>query len=237
MAHHKMHVCVLGVLEANKVFWQNVPAITAARNQLSTGIKFVTTLQEAQAGITTGITGDKKSVRRQLCESAVLVGGAVAALADSQNNHELYDTVDFTLPALLHESEENCKAHCANILKAGTANLAALVAVQSLAQTDLDALQTLVTAFDLILTRPRQAKVDNKGATDLIPTALLANDRTLERQLDKLMERYRNTQPVFFQAYQAARVIVDIGAHPSQTEEPPAPTASAPLPPPAQPTP
>ena len=178
-------------------------------------------LQQIQGNVITGIAGDKFVARQRLAESAGLVAGAVAAYADKQNNQELFAAVDFTVPALLRGAEQDCETHCANILKAGTANLAAMAAEQSLTQDDLDTLEVRLKAFSKLLPKPRQAKSDTKGATDQLPVALLANDRTLERQLDKLVERFRNTNPDFFHAYHVARMIVDPGSHPDRTDEPP----------------
>lgn len=218
MAHHKMHESVLGVLDTNNSIWQGSAAFTAARNQLNTGNEYVVTLQQTQGNVITGVTEDKAVVRRRLAEAAVLVAGAVASYADSQDNHELFAAVDFTVADLMHGPEEACETNCANILKAGTDNLAAMAAAQTLTQADLDALQAQVDAFGAILTRPRQAKAATKAATDQLPTALLANDRTLERQLDRLMEKYRKSNADFFQAYQVARVIVDPGSHLTQEQ-------------------
>ena len=216
MAHRKMQGVVLGVLDANTAIWQANVALTAARNQLDTGIKYVDSLQTTQAGVTTGVTQDKTTIRQNLAAAAVIVAGAVAAYADSQNNHELFAKVDFTAADLTHGAEEKCQTNCANILQIGKDNLAALVANNTLAQSDLDTLETQLTAFGGIAAKPRQAKAGTKSATNQLPAALLANDRTLERQLDKLMEKYRVTNPDFYQAYQVARIIVDIGAHPNK---------------------
>ena len=216
MAHRKMQGVVLGVLDANTAIWQANVALTAARNQLDTGIKYVDSLQKSQAGVTTGITEDKTTIRQRLAAAAVVVAGAVAAYADSQNNHELFAEVDFTAADLTHGAEEKCQTNCANILQIGKDNLAAITPSGTLAQSDLDTLETESDAFGTILTKPRQAKAGTKSATNQLPAALLANDRTLERQLDKLMEKYRVSNPDFYQKYQVARIIVDIGAHPSK---------------------
>ena len=51
----------------------------------------------------------------------------------------------------------------------GTANLAVLVAVKSLAQTDLDDLAAKIKAFTTALTTPRQVRTKTKDATDQMP--------------------------------------------------------------------
>lgn len=225
-SHLKMLVAVLGVLDKFKTIWQAVTAFAAARTDLSAAIDAVNAEELKQAGLTTGITQNKRLARQAMCNAAALVGGAVAAWADQQDNHELFNTVDFSAPDLLHQTEQDCATHCQAILDAGTANLAALSAGQTLAQTDLDDLTAKIKAFKDLLTKPREAKAITKGATDLLPEKLDAGDRILERQIDRLMERYKTSNADFYGAYQVARVIVDAGGG-SGTPPTPPPTPPA----------
>jgi hypothetical protein len=157
-----------------------------------------------------------------------VVGGAVAAYADKQNNHELFAAVDFSAPDLLHQSEAECVTNCTAILNAGTENIAALTASKHLAQTDLDDLKAKIAAFNDALERPRQTRAGTKSATDQLPDAIAAADRIAERQLDRLMERFRVSNPDFYSAYQVARVIVDAGDGSSTSTPPtPAPTPAS----------
>ena len=109
------------------------------------------------------------------------------------------------------------------ILDFGTANLAALAAGQTLAQTDRAYLTAKIGAFKTLLTKPREAKAITKGATDLMPDKLDAGDRICERQLDRLMERYQTSNADFYGAYQVARIIVDAGGGSATPPTPPTP--------------
>jgi hypothetical protein len=115
-AHLKMLVAVLGVLDQFKPLWQAVPAFATARDALSGAIDAVNAAELKQAGTTTGITANKRLARRAMADAAALVGGAVAAWADTQNNHELFDGVDFSAADLLHQPEQECLTRCTAIL-------------------------------------------------------------------------------------------------------------------------
>jgi hypothetical protein len=222
-SHLKMIVAVLGVLDKFKTIWQAVAAFAAARADLSAAIDAVNAEELKQAGLTTGITENKRLARQAMCDAAAIVGGAVAAWADKQNNHELFNSVDFSASDLLHQTEQDCATNCQAILDAATANLAALAAGQTLAQADLDDLTAKIKAFKDLLTKPRQAKADISTATNLIPDKLDAGDRILERQLDRLMERYKTSNADFYGAYWVARVIVDAGGGSGTPPTPPTP--------------
>jgi hypothetical protein len=226
-----MLIATLNVLDAFKSVWQAIVAFATARDEFSTAINNIRAQQLKQSTTTTGVTQDKRTVREAMCSAAAMVGGAVAAYADKQNNHELFAAVDFTAPDLMHQSEAECVTHCTAILNAATANLAALAAVNSLTQADLDDLSAKVDAFNAALERPRQTKAGTKGATDQIPDAIAAADRIAERQLDRLMERFHASNPDFYSAYQVARVIVDAGGGKGAAPTPaPTPQTAAPVP-------
>ena len=43
----------------------------------------------------------------------------------------------------------------------------------------------------------------------MLPDKFDAGDRILERQIDRLTERYKDSNPDFYRAYHVARIIVD----------------------------
>ena len=226
-AHVKMLITTRDVLDNFKTLWQSIIALATARTQFGAAIKAITDEELNQAGTTTGGTEDKHAARVAMCDAAALVGGAVAAWADTQDNHELYASVDFSAPDLMHLGEQDCRTACQTILNAGIANLAALTAVKSLAQTDLDDLQAAINEFDTDLTRPRQIRTRISGATNRIPGLITAADRIVERQLDKYMERFKNADSGFNAAYNLPRDILSQGGGSSAAPAPPPPTPPA----------
>ena len=209
--HTKMFIAVLGVLDNFKTVWQATIAFANTRAALAAAIEAIRAEELKQAGTTRGISQNKRIARQTLCVSAAIVGGAVAAYAEQQGKHDLFDTVDFSAADLLHQTESDCLTHCTAIYNAGTANLAALTADGTLTDAELNDLNVKISAFNTLLTQPRQVKAGTKAATDLLPEKIDAGDRLCERQLDRLMERYQSSNPDFYGAYQVARIIVDAG--------------------------
>ena len=135
------------MLDKFKTIWQAVTGFGTARDSLSAAIDDVNAEELKQAGIITGITENKRLARQAMCDAAAIIGGAVAAWADKQNDHELFNNVDYSAPDLLHQAEQACATNCQAIMDAGTANLAALAADKTLAQADLTDLDTKIKAF------------------------------------------------------------------------------------------
>jgi hypothetical protein len=210
-AHTKMFVAVLGVLDSFKTLWQAVAAFASARNALSAAIDAIRADELKQSGTTTGVTVNKRLARQAMCASAAIVGGAVAQWAETQGKNDLFTTVDFSAADLLHMTEADCLTNCTAIYNAGNANAAALTTTGSLTAADLTDLNTKTATFNTLLTMPRQTQVGIKSATDQMPDKMDAADRICERQLDRLMERYRDSNADFYGAYKVARIIVDAG--------------------------
>lgn len=221
-----MLITTCDVLDNSNTLWQAIPAFAGARADLGTAITAVQQEELKQADTTTGGTLDKRACRAAMCAAAVIVGGAVAAYADKQGDHELFAKVDFSEADLRHQGEQDCATNCQAILDAATANITALTAAKSAAQADLDNLEAKIGEFNTALTRPRQIRTGISGATSQIPALITAADRIVERQIDRLMERFKAPNPDFYTAYQVARVIVNTGGGPATPPAPPAPPAT-----------
>jgi len=220
-----MLITTRDVLDNYKTLWSAIVAFVTARADFGAAIAAIQQQELKQTGTTTGGTLDKHAARVVMCNAAAIVGGAVAAYADKQDDHELFAKVDFSVPDLLHQSEQDCAANCQAILDAATASITALTAAKSAAQADLADLKQKIGDFNTALTRPRQIRTDIKGATDQIPALITAADRIVERQIDRLMERFKASNPDFYSAYNVARVIVNAGGGPGATPTPtPAPS-------------
>ena len=72
-------------------------------------------LAKAQAEPTTGITQDKRNLRRAMAKAALAIGGPVAAFAAKTSNRELLAKVDFRLSALLGGRDKSSRDKCQGI--------------------------------------------------------------------------------------------------------------------------
>jgi hypothetical protein len=225
-AHTKMFIAVLGVLDSFKTVWQTVVAFADAHDALAAAIAAIRAEELKQSGTTVGVTINKRLARQAMCTSAAMVGGAVAQWAETQGKHDLFDSVDFSAPDLLHQTEQDCLTNCTAIYNAGNANITTLTTSGTLTAADLTDLSTKTATFNTLLTSPRQTKAGTKAATDLLPDKMDDADRICERQLDRLMERYQTSNPDFYGAYKVARVIVDLGGGSGTPPTPPTPAAT-----------
>ena len=123
------------------------------------------------------------------------------ALAAATNNHTLLDEVAISRAGLDHLEADALDAFATRVAARGATNLTVLVGTYGITMAR--------TAFAPWVNKPRTALAERAGLTAAIP-ALVRQGKTLLRgQLDRLMNRYRVSNPAFFAAYRTARAVVD----------------------------
>ena len=102
-------------------------------------------------------------------------------------------------------------ARCRNIWQAATDNAADLVKY-GITPAKLTKLDKAIKAFDKVKTAPRQHRVIKSAATKLIPVLVNSGVAIVRDQLDELMPQFKEANPSFYNAYFAARVVVNQGS-------------------------
>jgi hypothetical protein len=118
-------------------------------------------------------------------------------------------------------SEQRVDDVATRVFDAGTANRAAL-ADYGVTQAKLDALEQARDDFQAAKSNPRSKISENAGYTATLPQMIRDVKSILRTRLDKLMTRFRLSNPMFFAGYQSARVIIDRRG-PGEEEETPTP--------------
>ena len=117
--------------------------------------------------------------------------------------------VDVTRTRLDVLSAEDLDDFAARVASRGTANQTVLTGTYGITLAQVTAITTARTAFAPWVNRPRTAVAERAGQTATIPALVRACKLLLRGRLDRLMNRFRLTSPVFFAAYRTARAIVD----------------------------
>ena len=163
-----------------------------------------------QGTATGGAAEDKATVRHDYEDQILLIADQLASLGAKNNDATLEAQVALSLPTLDKLSADELEATGKRVSGLATAKLAAL-ADFGIAAGDVTDLDDLTTKFYGAKTAPREAVVDRKKETDIIPGMVSKLRSTLRRQLDRQMTRFKRSNPEFYAGYLAARVIVDKG--------------------------
>jgi hypothetical protein len=160
-----------------------------------------------------------------MCNAALPVAKAVHAYALKNKNNQLAGQTDFSMSDLMGGRDVESAVHCQNIHDIANANLANL-ATYDITTATLATLATAITAYSSVVSKPRDARAQDKTITGNIQAEFDAADDDLTL-MDDLIGQLDNAK--FGSDYTNARIIVDIAAsHASPT--PPTPTPATPHP-------
>jgi hypothetical protein len=217
-----MFSTVSAYMGKNNGVWSAVPAIGITVADLNAGIGAIDAADKKQGSPTGGATEDKEQARNAFEDKILFVADQLAALAAKNKDAALAGKVELTLSQLDKMPAETLEATGKRIKDLANANIAAL-ADYGVLPADVTELDTLTTNFFGKKTAPREAVVDRKKETDIIP-GLIADVRSILRnRLDKQMTAFKRSQPEFYAGYLTARVIVDRGNPAKKKPAPPAP--------------
>ncbi len=149
--------------------------------------------------------------RLSLCTITVEVMGGIKAYCAVAQDPELLAKVAFTGSTVCTGKVNEVVGRCKNIHQAATENAGALVKY-GITAAKLTRLDKAIKAFDKVKTAPRQHRVIQSAATQLIPVLVDSGVAIVRDQLDELMPQFKEANPSFFNAYFAARVVVNQGS-------------------------
>jgi hypothetical protein len=218
---------VAAYMDKNNSIWNGVKAVGDTVADVKTGIAAIDEAGRRQQAPTSGATDEKAQVRLSLEEKILEIADQSAALAEKNSNANLAAQVEFSLSSLDKLSDDELEETGKSVSALATANLAAL-ADYAITQADVTALDALTTKFHGVKSAPRTALAGRAGVTNTMPDLISNTTSVLRNRLDKLMTRFKKSNPEFYAGYQSARVIVDRGgsggsAPPSPTPPPTAP--------------
>ena len=98
---------------------------------------------------------------------------------------------------------------CQSLQTLGDENADALAAKYNVKAAELKALNTAMTEFGEVQSKPRNGRAATASATKELDDLFEQLDKMLNEQLDPLMEQFRFTNAAFYHEYQTARSIVD----------------------------
>jgi hypothetical protein len=219
-----MYLAVLGVMAKYNAVWAAMTALAEMVTRLG---DLTTSIQETsgvQGSPLTGIAGGKNRKRMAMMQKTLEIAGDLHAFAVKGGDTTLQAKCDLKITDLVRLGDTLIGPRCQEIHDLADTNAAALVSY-GVEAADITALQTLIDAYQPLISTPRQAVAGRKEATGNIADDEAAADDLLNNELDKSMQKFSTKNATFFGEYTTARMIIDLGHPKSQTPStPPTPT-------------
>jgi hypothetical protein len=178
-------------------------AFEAAFGEFKTKVARLVELARKDDVPLTGITADKKKIRKKLCEDAANQAGLIYAYAYAAGNDTLRAKVDFSKTALTRLRDEELIPHCRNIHDAGIENLARL-GDYGVTSASLALIETQIDAFSQAALMPRVAENDRRINNKNIASLIREINELLQFRMDRLALAFKASHREFYDQYMAA---------------------------------
>ena len=215
LSKFSMYQALESLLNENKSTWQQVPAFVAAFGLFSEKTTRLSEIYRERARKLAGISGSKRSKRKQLSESAEVISGALKALASSKQNEELRHGVNYKSSELKNLPQKDMVAACRNIYEVALEHKAQLTAF-NIPEETLTGFGSLVSEYESMNSATRNAISTRKALGELQRELMAAIDILLADQLDAMIISFREPHPQFYKEYRINRILVDPRTSPTR---------------------
>lgn len=205
----RMYLAVLKVLMDNEDLWKDLTLFKDDVTEFNSKILLINAKRPQTEQTTVWITEDKSSTKDELVDILLDVSGQLYSIGHRTNNKELMAATDFEESDFKGKDADLPKI-AASIVKLARANITALAGLK-VTEADIDEIERLAAAFAEKDTEPRAVVSDRKSAGESLVEIYHDADAVLNLRLDKMMKRFRRTNPEFFRTFKNAKMIIDYG--------------------------
>ena len=131
-----------------------------------------------------------------------------SSLSLLQPSGDLAAKVDFSRSDLTSGRDTLSADRCQTIYDAAKSVVANL-GDYDITAADVKALADAIKAYRAVLTKPREARIAGKSATDQLATEFDSADAIVSNHLDAFVPKFKKSAPEFASLYENARTIVD----------------------------
>lgn len=179
----------------------------------------IETYRQVTQGNRKGITALKAVQQELVISHTYELSSALYAMAIKKNDAVLAVKVNFTETDLLKKCDDNLVTICLTVAEIAKKHLAELTAYQ-VSEEELMVLKEEIRQFADNLPSGRISVSEQKAANEKLKDLFVQVDALLKKQLDRIMVRYRKSQPEFYTIYQNIRRIVNYGIRHEKAKEP-----------------
>ena len=199
---------VVEYCDENAAIIAAVAAFVSALAQVKAKLSLLDENEQLTAVPITGIAADKNDRRKTMTDFGFDVSGMLYAYASSIDNNTLKAEVDYPISAFTRMRDSEIAVVCRTIHERGVEN----VNTAKDFGINADLLADLLTAienYEASLTKPRTAIGKRKTQKANIAELIREIDEILINQMDRMMSRFRTTNPDFYETYFNLREIID----------------------------
>jgi hypothetical protein len=212
-----MYEAVAKVMNENKTLWQDLTILTEVFAELNTLLSELRNVGSQRAKKTTGVTQNKSNKKEAMVKKATNLASSAYAYAERVKNRDLQSKFDYTYSVLFRSDDNNAINQVQAIVEEAE-KIVNDLAPFGVKPEEITELKTLVESFTASIGEKSNVKSGRVSATKSLATLFKETDTLLKNQMDKLVLRLADSQATFYQTYQNARAIKDLGSRSKITD-------------------
>lgn len=214
-----MFKTIQDLLKTNQEIWNGIPAIADTVREFELLLTEIDNYLQLLLVNPNAITVQKTERQKAMIDCAYELVSLVYAMAAKKNDLVLLNNVNFTETDLLKMRDNQLVVVCNTIVTLLQGHLDEL-RPYGVTENDVDRLNDAVNRFNESLPSKRVTVIQRKAANEKLKDLFVQTDVLLKMQLDRLLVRYRNSEPHFYGVYRNARRIVNYGVRHEKPKEP-----------------
>lgn len=196
-----------------------LPAAAESVTNFRTVVADIKATRLIQDGHTTGTTKQKQKEEAEMIEATLRVAGIVYVYALDINDLVLLEKVSLKSRSLNNIGDAALLSKCTLIFNTASTIEDATIANYGLTPELLEQLKKEIADFGILVTKPRSEIITRSQATSRLVELFSEANGVLRKRIDKLMLVLQLGNPVFYNEYKAARIIVDLHGSSKASEE------------------
>ena len=195
-------------LDANTDVWAPIPIISNFKSKLDELINQIVNHQEAKVASQVFLGSNKTDIKKKVAEKADILNDVLAAYASVEDNAPLEQKSNKSFSDLFRLRNQEFNAVIVETIQLLEDNVEAMTDY-GITPYQIQDLKNIFDDFLAISGKPRQYKIASSQATQALEELFSEANVLLDKKLDRVMKRFKNSNSNFYKGYLSARVIVD----------------------------
>lgn len=204
-----MYKATITTCDEHNSSWSAIPAFVFQFDKFKTINAELDAVKLIQVADKTGLAVDKGNKKINMTEKAVKVIGGLKAFALVTKNNELREKINYSHSVIITARDMDAISYCKIVYGVALEHAADMVDY-GVADTDIAGLNNAIINFSSEVQNPRAAIAEKKAATSML-VPLFKDASAILRIMDGIVETLRESDPDFYNAYNSAREIIDLG--------------------------
>lgn len=209
---------VMHFLNQNQGLWQEIAPLSTTINELGGKIEYMEELRQITSTSSSGLVITKQNLKNELIEQTFAMASPVTAYAAQNNDAVLKAKVDFPISELRLCRDSELAPACRNVYMLAQ-QLGENLVNYGVTPEQLNNLATAISTYEQQLPTLRVTVAERKAANDKLKDLMAEAILLVSEQLDRLMIRFKSSNPDVHAAYLNSRKVVDYGTRHEKTPE------------------